>query len=120
MAHIDLGRVIMEKFKTDLAEIVGADLKVMERDARQMRGEGPFLFAQVKNGVAMTEIIMAVAPRRWQRSSCKSCPIRSRSVSTAFSNSASKRRRCRTSLFRVDSAVFRRSSSVASAISTKP
>ncbi|MGN6368729.1 MAG: urease accessory protein UreG, partial [Phycisphaerae bacterium] len=37
--------------KTDLAEAVGADLGVMERDARAMRGEGPFLFTQVKHGV---------------------------------------------------------------------
>jgi len=43
--------------KTDLAEAVGADLKVMERDARKMRGDGPFVFAQVKNGVGMNEII---------------------------------------------------------------
>ena len=33
--------------KTDLAPLVGADLGVMERDARRMRGDGPFLFAQV-------------------------------------------------------------------------
>ena len=43
--------------KTDLAEAVGADLKVMERDAQKMRGDGPFVFAQVKNGVGMKEII---------------------------------------------------------------
>src|SRR5436190_23967352 len=30
--------------KTDLAEAVGADLKIMERDAKRMRGEGPFVF----------------------------------------------------------------------------
>lgn len=43
--------------KTDLAEIVGADLDVMRRDTLRMRGEGPFVFAQVKNGVAVDEII---------------------------------------------------------------
>src|SRR5467141_1495502 len=43
--------------KTDLAEAVGADLKVMERDAQKMRGEGPFVFAQVKNGVGMKDIM---------------------------------------------------------------
>jgi urease accessory protein len=42
--------------KTDLAPLIGADLGVMERDARKMRGDGPFLFAQVKSGVG-TEII---------------------------------------------------------------
>ena len=33
--------------KTDLAEAVGADLKVMERDSIRMRDGGPFVFAQV-------------------------------------------------------------------------
>lgn len=42
--------------KTDLALHVGADLDVMARDARAMRGEGPFLFAQVKNGVGVEAI----------------------------------------------------------------
>jgi len=43
--------------KTDLAAAVGADLKVMERDTLKMRGEGPFVFAQVKHGVGVEEII---------------------------------------------------------------
>ena len=43
--------------KTDLAEAVGADLKVMERDTKRMRGNGPFVFAQVKNGVGLKEIL---------------------------------------------------------------
>lgn len=43
--------------KTDLAPYVGADLSVMERDARKMRGEGPFVFAQVANGEGVSEII---------------------------------------------------------------
>jgi urease accessory protein len=43
--------------KTDLAEAVGADLGVMERDTKRMRGEGPFVFAQVKHGVGIPEII---------------------------------------------------------------
>lgn len=33
--------------KTDLAQAVGADLTVMERDALRMRDGGPFVFAQV-------------------------------------------------------------------------
>ena len=36
--------------KTDLAPLVGADLDVMDRDAKRMRGSRPFLFAQVKHG----------------------------------------------------------------------
>jgi urease accessory protein len=43
--------------KTDLAAIVGADLEVMSRDAQKMRGDGPFLFAQVKNGQGVEQII---------------------------------------------------------------
>jgi len=43
--------------KTDLAAAVGADLKVMERDTLKMRGDGPFVFAQVKHGVGVDEII---------------------------------------------------------------
>ena len=42
--------------KTDLAPLVGADLGVMERDARLMRGDGPFLFAQVTRGQGVPEI----------------------------------------------------------------
>jgi urease accessory protein len=42
--------------KTDLAPLVGADLNVMARDSRKMRGDGPFLFAQVINGVGVREI----------------------------------------------------------------
>jgi urease accessory protein len=43
--------------KTDLARAIGADLAVMERDSRSMRGDGPFVFAQVKNGVGVPEIV---------------------------------------------------------------
>ena len=42
--------------KTDLAPHVGADLGVMDRDARKMRGAGPTVFAQVTHGVGIEEI----------------------------------------------------------------
>jgi len=51
--------------KTDLAPAVGADLTVMERDARQMRGGGPFVFAQVKHGPGVDQIIGHVL-HHWQ------------------------------------------------------
>jgi urease accessory protein len=51
--------------KTDLAPLVGADLKVMERDSRRMRGDGPFVFAQVINGVGVQAIADAVI-RAWR------------------------------------------------------
>jgi urease accessory protein len=34
--------------KTDLAPYVGADLKVMDRDSRMMRGQKPFVFTNLK------------------------------------------------------------------------
>jgi urease accessory protein len=42
--------------KTDLAPLVGADLGVMERDARRMRGPGPTVFAQVTHGLGIDQI----------------------------------------------------------------
>ncbi|KAK4251645.1 P-loop containing nucleoside triphosphate hydrolase protein [Corynascus novoguineensis] len=43
--------------KTDLADAVGADLAVMERDARKMREGGPTVFAQVKKGEGVEHIV---------------------------------------------------------------
>jgi urease accessory protein len=51
--------------KTDLAAGVGADLQVMERDTKKMRGNGPFVFAQVKNGVGVDDIIHEII-HAWQ------------------------------------------------------
>jgi urease accessory protein len=52
--------------KTDLAPLVGADLGVMDRDARRMRGDGPTVFAQVKNDVGVDEIVRHVVAT-WDR-----------------------------------------------------
>ena len=52
--------------KIDLAPFVGADLGVMERDARRMRGSGPFLFAQVTKGVGIPEVCAEILAT-WQR-----------------------------------------------------
>src|SRR5947199_6376693 len=43
--------------KTDLARQVGADLSVMERDAKRMRGDGPIVFAQCAHGVGVDGLI---------------------------------------------------------------
>jgi urease accessory protein len=43
--------------KIDLAPLVEADLTVMERDARKMRGSRPFVFTNLKKGVGLDEII---------------------------------------------------------------
>lgn len=40
--------------KIDLAPVVGASLEVMDRDARKMRGERPFVFSNMKTGRGWT------------------------------------------------------------------
>ena len=43
--------------KTDLAPYVGASLEVMERDAKRMRGERPFVFTNLKTGHGLDTVI---------------------------------------------------------------
>jgi len=43
--------------KIDLAPLVGASLEVMERDARRMRGERPFVFANVRAGKGVGDVV---------------------------------------------------------------
>ncbi|HEY0524857.1 MAG TPA: urease accessory protein UreG [Stellaceae bacterium] len=43
--------------KIDLAPHVGASLEVMDRDARKMRGERPFLFTNLKKGEGLDRIV---------------------------------------------------------------
>jgi len=43
--------------KIDLAPYVGADLGVMERDAKKMRGEKPFVFTNLKTQVGLESIV---------------------------------------------------------------
>lgn len=42
--------------KIDLAPLVGADLDVMDRDAKKMRGDRPFVFANVKAGQGVPNV----------------------------------------------------------------
>ncbi|MBD1217234.1 MAG: urease accessory protein UreG [Anabaena sp. CoA2_C59] len=46
--------------KTDLAPYVGADLNVMERDAKKMRGDKPFVFTNLKTQTGLGDIIQFV------------------------------------------------------------
>src|ERR1019366_1092774 len=46
--------------KTNLAPYVGASLEVMARDARAMRGDGPFVFGHANRGVGLPEIAGAI------------------------------------------------------------
>src|SRR3712207_6240843 len=43
--------------KIDLAPYVGASLEVMERDARKMRGDRPFVFTNLKTGQGLEEVV---------------------------------------------------------------
>lgn len=42
--------------KIDLAPFVGASLDVMDRDAKKMRGERPFVFSNIRSGKGVPEI----------------------------------------------------------------
>ena len=43
--------------KIDLAPYVGADLSVMERDTKKMRGEKPFVFTNLKTKVGLESVV---------------------------------------------------------------
>ena len=43
--------------KIDLAPFVGASLEVMDRDARRMRGERPFVFTNVRDGKGVPDVV---------------------------------------------------------------
>jgi urease accessory protein len=49
--------------KIDLAPLVGASLEVMDRDARRMRGERPFVFTNLKAGEGVEEVARFVERR---------------------------------------------------------
>ena len=42
--------------KIDLAPLVGADLEIMESDTRRMRGTRPYVFANVRGGVGVSQV----------------------------------------------------------------
>ena len=43
--------------KIDLAPLVGADLSVMDRDAKKMRNDKPFIFSNLKDGTGVADIV---------------------------------------------------------------
>jgi urease accessory protein len=42
--------------KTDLAPLVGPDLSAMDRDARRMRAQRPFVFTNIRAGEGVREV----------------------------------------------------------------
>jgi urease accessory protein len=47
--------------KIDLAPLVGASLEIMDRDAKRMRGERPFVFTNLKTGNGLQRIVNFIA-----------------------------------------------------------
>jgi len=43
--------------KIDLAQFVGANLQVMDRDSKRMRGEKPFVFTDLRRGTGLEDVI---------------------------------------------------------------
>jgi len=56
--------------KIDLAPYVGADLQVMERDARRMRGSRPFVFTNLRAGTGL-EVVVAWVHTQVEGRLCK-------------------------------------------------
>ncbi|HEU4342626.1 MAG TPA: urease accessory protein UreG, partial [Candidatus Binatia bacterium] len=50
--------------KIDLAPHVGASLEVMDRDARKMRGDKPFVFTNLKQGTGLDAVADFIASHR--------------------------------------------------------
>lgn len=46
--------------KIDLAPLVGASLEVMDRDAKKMRGDAPFVFSNLKTNQGLDDIIQFI------------------------------------------------------------
>jgi urease accessory protein len=46
--------------KIDLAPMVGASLEVMDRDAKKMRGERPFVFTNMRSGDGVEEVVEVI------------------------------------------------------------
>src|SRR5580658_3442123 len=52
--------------KIDLAPYVGASLEVMDRDSRKMRGERPFIFTNLRDGVGLDRVVSWLEEKLYQ------------------------------------------------------
>ena len=50
--------------KIDLAPYVGASLEIMDRDSRRMRGDGPFVFTNLKTGAGIERVLAWLAEQK--------------------------------------------------------
>jgi urease accessory protein len=66
--------------KIDLAPLVGADLGVMDRDARKMRGEKPFVFTNLKQQQGLDTIVDLI---RLQMGEPDTLPLTAASIQSA-------------------------------------
>lgn len=60
--------------KIDLAPLVGADLSVMDSDAKKMRGRRPFVFTNVKQGTGVPTVIDFIVETGGLRLHENACP----------------------------------------------
>jgi urease accessory protein len=61
--------------KIDLAPHVGASLEVMDRDARRMRGDGPFVFTNLKTGEGLDRVFAWLEEQRARGLTASGIPI---------------------------------------------
>ncbi len=60
--------------KTDLAPHVGADLGVMDRDSKRMRGDGPYLFTSIRHDEGVDKVIAWLRTRLPKPASMSAAP----------------------------------------------
>ena len=68
--------------KTDLAPMVNASLEVMDRDAKRMRGERPFVFSNLVRGDGVAEIINFIQREGMLRPLPADCSVEVTSVAS--------------------------------------
>ena len=61
--------------KIDLAPHVGASLEVMDRDARRMRGDGPFVFTNLKTGTGLDQVFAWLEERQSHGLTASGTPV---------------------------------------------